>query len=353
MTFDANGGELEAGDSSRQVEDGTPLGELPVPSRLDYTFLGWFTAAEGGECVTPETTISADIMLYAHWRCLFDGSWTQGADGVWSSGETADNSEKPQTMTVEGAGTVTFRWKVSCEDYFVFRTQKILCDHLSFRIDGEEQTLINADTDWTECSFAVAGGGRHTLAWVYVKDIEGSDGEDCAWLDDVSWTPSEVANVAVDGDKGEIEKTDAGYVVTAKDGVSLTEGDFTFGAIAKEAYKIEIAEDGKSATVTLVKPQIGAAAEETDEKDAEDATGLLVVVDESKISAKPEAKAGEAVGALPAKTYPGLYYQASWGGDLNSLTLGEKVQATGESLYLGVIKQTGDKGFYKLSVSEK
>ena len=32
---------------------------------------------------------------------------------------------------------------------------------------------------------------------------------------------------------------------------------------------------------------------------------------------------------------------------------GDKVQATGDSLYLGVIKQTGDKGFYKLSVSER
>ena len=170
------------------------------------------------------------------------------------------------------------------------------------------------------------------------------------------WTPSEVVNVAVDGDKGGIEKTDNRYVVTAKDGVSLTEGDFTFGAIAKEAYKIEIASDGKSATVTLAAPQIGvAAAEETDEKDAEDATGLLVVVEEAEISARPtpKAEACEEVGALPVKTYPGLFYQASWGDDLSGLTLGEKVQATGESLYLGVIKQTGDKGFYKVSVNEK
>jgi hypothetical protein len=29
------------------------------------------------------------------------------------------------------------------------------------------------------------------------------------------------------------------------------------------------------------------------------------------------------------------------------------VQASGVSLCLGVIKQTGDKGFYKLTVSEK
>ncbi|MBQ5530674.1 MAG: hypothetical protein IIT98_01545 [Kiritimatiellae bacterium] len=57
--------------------------------------------------------------------------------------------------------------------------------------------------------------------------------------------------------------------------------------------------------------------------------------------------------ALPVKTHPGLYYQAAWGGDLGNLTAGEKVKATGEELYLGVIRQTGAKGFYKVSVSEE
>ena len=38
---------------------------------------------------------------------------------------------------------------------------------------------------------------------------------------------------------------------------------------------------------------------------------------------------------------------------MGDMTTGEKVQATGEKLYLGVIKQTGDKGFYKISVSEE
>ena len=55
--------------------------------------------------------------------------------------------------------------------------------------------------------------------------------------------------------------------------------------------------------------------------------------------------------ALPVKAVKGLWYQASWGGDLQSPTQGEKVQATGDSLYLGVIKQTGASGFYRLSVS--
>ena len=35
------------------------------------------------------------------------------------------------------------------------------------------------------------------------------------------------------------------------------------------------------------------------------------------------------------------------------MTQGVKVQVTGHTLYLGVIKQTGTSGFYKLSVSGK
>ena len=48
-----------------------------------------------------------------------------------------------------------------------------------------------------------------------------------------------------------------------------------------------------------------------------------------------------------------LCYQVCWGDDLGSHALGEKVQASGGILYFCVIKQTGGKGFYKLSVSEE
>ena len=65
------------------------------------------------------------------------------------------------------------------------------------------------------------------------------------------------------------------------------------------------------------------------------------------------AKEGVPAGELPVKTYPGLYYQAAWGGDLGSMTSGAKVKATGDSLCLGVIRQTGARGFYKVSVSEE
>ena len=134
------------------------------------------------------------------WRCDFvfgeGGVWTEQPDGSWRSGATADGSENSASMTVNGPGTVSFRWKVSCEDYFVFRTQRLLLDYLSFRVDGKELGFINGETGWTNGMFAVEGEGEHVLTWAYVKDSEGTSGEDCAWLDGVTWTPSAEGGLA-------------------------------------------------------------------------------------------------------------------------------------------------------------
>ena len=165
------------------------------------------------------------------------------------------------------------------------------------------------------------------------------------------------ANVSI-GDKGTVEKNDAGgYSIAAKDGETLAEGDISFaGAAPAEAYKIEIAPDGKSATVNLRPPEVLApesVAGDGAGEDSEDPSGMLVVVDESKVSAKPVPQPGETVGAIPVKAYPGLSYSVSWGDELGSLTPGEKVTGTSGTLYLGVIKQKGPKGFYRLTVSEQ
>ena len=158
------------------------------------------------------------------------------------------------------------------------------------------------------------------------------------------------------------EAGDGGYIVDANDGESISAADISATAVVggsivdtSSAYEIVVADGGKSAAVTLKTPKFGAAVVENTgaSHDEDDLLGMLVSVGEDRIAAKPTPKDGEAVGALPVATYPGLYYQAAWGGDLGNLTPGEKVQATGETLCLGVIKQTGTTGFYKVSVSEK
>lgn len=58
---------------------------MPTPSRAGYTFLGWFTAADGGTEVTSSTTVTTntDHTLYAHWeKNKVDGD--VNADGTFN-----------------------------------------------------------------------------------------------------------------------------------------------------------------------------------------------------------------------------------------------------------------------------
>lgn len=43
------------------------LNYLPTPIRTGYTFLGWYTAPQGGEQVTTATVFYKDAVIYAHW----------------------------------------------------------------------------------------------------------------------------------------------------------------------------------------------------------------------------------------------------------------------------------------------
>ena len=66
--FNANGGSVDP--SSEHVEANSYI-QLPQPVRDGYTFLGWFTALEGGACVGGESDpycSAYSVTLYAHWE---------------------------------------------------------------------------------------------------------------------------------------------------------------------------------------------------------------------------------------------------------------------------------------------
>ena len=66
LTFNANGGYVS--EASRTIKEGSTYGSLPTPSRTDYTFNGWYTAASGGSKVSSSTTMgTANVTIYAQW----------------------------------------------------------------------------------------------------------------------------------------------------------------------------------------------------------------------------------------------------------------------------------------------
>ena len=110
-------------------------------------------------------------------------------DGVAAlrSGAIGDGESSSVTMTVIGSGDISFWWKSSSE---ISRNRKY--DYVSFLVDGEERSWLGGDKDWTNEVFSVTGDGTHTLQWVYQKNDNGqTQGEDCAWLDEVTWTPTD------------------------------------------------------------------------------------------------------------------------------------------------------------------
>ena len=83
VTFNANGGTVST--ATRTVVNGAAVGELPtVTAPAGWTFLGWFTAADGGEAVTADTVVTGDVTYYAHWVGLGESrSFTDANGTVW------------------------------------------------------------------------------------------------------------------------------------------------------------------------------------------------------------------------------------------------------------------------------
>jgi uncharacterized repeat protein (TIGR02543 family) len=102
VVFNANGG---VGDKSVTYNHGSPLGELPTPTRDGYAFAGWWTAANGGTQVTVSTVVSADMTIYAHWTIksyavVFDADGGNG--GVTKSYTHGVNLGELPTPTRDG-----------------------------------------------------------------------------------------------------------------------------------------------------------------------------------------------------------------------------------------------------------
>lgn len=67
ITFDYNDG---TGDTEvyNDVAEGTKINPLPTRDRARHNLAGWFTAAEGGEEFTADTTVDGSATYYAHWE---------------------------------------------------------------------------------------------------------------------------------------------------------------------------------------------------------------------------------------------------------------------------------------------
>ena len=120
VTFDANGGAWSSDEAMHYVKiqtDTEKVAAESTPVRNGYTFLGWYTAADGGDRANFEKEVYGPKPLYAHWAKnaavtfrIVNGTWSGGAaedktvtvvlypqaDGTASG--TLDASYVPQIM---------------------------------------------------------------------------------------------------------------------------------------------------------------------------------------------------------------------------------------------------------------
>ena len=103
VTFDKNGGDTEANPATKTVTSpATTVGTLPTqPTRANYTFASWNTAANGsGTEFTATTPVTASITVYAQWTAVTPGSFTITFDK-----NGGDTEASPQTKTVTPPAT--------------------------------------------------------------------------------------------------------------------------------------------------------------------------------------------------------------------------------------------------------
>lgn len=65
ITFDPQGGTVS--ETTRTVSQGSTIGELPIATREEYEFGGWFTSIDGGLKIDANYSVSSDVTLYARW----------------------------------------------------------------------------------------------------------------------------------------------------------------------------------------------------------------------------------------------------------------------------------------------
>ncbi len=103
------------------------------------------------------------------------------------------------TMDVIKEDTLSFLYKVSSEEDF---------DFLEFwknnRLLGKWSGIHD---QWEKAAFLIPEG-THTFTWKYVKDYSVSHGEDCAWIDNIIFPPSDIYAAA-----GSQQKNDASLTV--------------------------------------------------------------------------------------------------------------------------------------------
>lgn len=107
LYFDAQGGTCS--ETSRIVANSTKVGTLPVPTKEQFDFQGWFLS-DGTE-VTADTVFSTglDVTVYAHWTPkAYTVTWNTSAGMIITVSRTSSPNAGASTGTISSGSTVYY-----------------------------------------------------------------------------------------------------------------------------------------------------------------------------------------------------------------------------------------------------
>ncbi len=123
-----------------------------------------------------------------NWETLGGANWfidnSTANTGTYSARSGAIGNSHLTTLQISidvtEDGTISFFKKVCTE------ANK---DKLTFYIDSTPMSQWSGEIGWSHESFPVSAG-THKFKWIYMKDTNGSYGDDCCWIDDVQFPAS-------------------------------------------------------------------------------------------------------------------------------------------------------------------
>ena len=125
-------------------------------------------------------------------------NWTTLGGALWqidnSTSNTGTYSARSGTITHANLSVMQIDMDVTTDgliSFFKKTSTEANKDKFTFYIDSHVMGEWSGEVDWSRESFPVTAG-HHIFKWFYMKDSNGSYGDDCCWIDDIQFPATQV-----------------------------------------------------------------------------------------------------------------------------------------------------------------
>lgn len=208
VTFDPTDGKTAV--SNKKVTLGKAYGELPVPEKDFYVFLGWFTEKEAGTEIKAEdiVTLTGNVTLYARWEKVKSNSIGKQKQDISSIVDTSslEEDEKIAGYYIKDKNEKKL---ASVNKKGVITPKKSGTVHITAYklVRNEKNKKVKVDVDTVEVKIVVP---KFTVKNLTIKSLEKLDATEklegykdaCVGQDSVTWKSSKPAVATIDPDTG-------------------------------------------------------------------------------------------------------------------------------------------------------